>query len=158
MLWHTPILRTIPISEGTSSQMGKKQAMRSTVKAGVTATPRATLLYWLNIHSNSLVVCSSPCASNLLHQLHSTPGTVTPTILFSVSLVLSVLFLFVFLKWLLHHQGTTCLLSKCNLHSLQTHSAVFLCLWAFLGQGVQCLLGRALYFLSLRHWCNNLPS
>lgn len=142
MLWHTPILRTIPISEGTSSQMGKKQAMRSTVKAGVTATPRATLLYWLNIHSNSLVVCSSPCASNLLHQLHSTPGTVTPTILFSVSLVLSVLFLFVFLKWLLHHQGTTCLLSNCNLHFTNTFSCFSLSL-SFFGAGSTVSSGQS---------------
>lgn len=120
MLWHTPILRTIPISGGASSQMGKKQAMRAAVKAEVTATPRATLQCWLNIPSHSLVRRSSPRAQNLLHQLYSTSGTVTPTILFSVSLLLSLLFLFVFSNWLLHHQGTTCLLSNYHLHFTNT--------------------------------------
>lgn len=124
MLWLTPILTAIPIFGGTRSQMGKKQAMRAAAKAGVTATPRATLQCWLNIHPLSLVVCSSPCAQNHLHQLHSTPGTVTPTILFSVSL-LSLFFLFVFSNWLLHHQGTMCLLSNYNLHFTNTFSCFF---------------------------------
>lgn len=78
--------------------MGKKQAMRAAVKAGVTATPRATPQCWLNIHPRSLVVYSSSCVQNISHQLHSTPGTVTPTILFSVPFLLSLLFLFVFSK------------------------------------------------------------
>lgn len=60
MLWHTPIQRRIPISGGTSSQMGKKQVMRAAVEAGVTATPRATLQCWLNIHPPSLVFVPAP--------------------------------------------------------------------------------------------------
>lgn len=125
MLWHTPILRTIPISGGTSSQMGKKQAMRAAVKAGVTATPRATLQCWLNLHPCSLVVCSSPCAQNLLHQLHSTPGTVTPTISFQC------LFSF-FSSFHLYSQTDsyiTKVLPACSqitTFTLQTHSAAFL--------------------------------
>lgn len=151
-LAHT-ILRTIPISGGTCSQMGKKQAMRAAVKAGMTATARATLQCCLNIHPCSLAGCSSPCAQ--ISYISFIP------LLWLLLQQSSFQCLFSFLSSFCLYSQTDSYITKvlraCSqitICTLQIHSSAFLQLWAFLEQGVQCLLGRALYFLSLRHWCN----
>lgn len=65
MFWLTSKMTAVPISGGTRSQMGKKQAMTAAAEAGVTTTPRAILQFWLDFHSHSLVVSYNPCVKNL---------------------------------------------------------------------------------------------
>lgn len=162
MLWLTSILRAIPISRGTRSQMGKKQAMKAAAKAGVTPLPEP--------------LCSAGSTFTHVHWLF-VPAPVLKIFYISFIPLLGLLLQQSSFQCLFSFLSSFCFYSQTGFHTtkvlynlracsqitactLQTHSAAFLQVWAFLEQGVQCLLGRALYFVSLRHWCNkhDLPS